>query len=356
LAGGDELRIAGSVFIVQQEVPAATVTPAASALTPPATVSDARPAAEAKRAKSLRLALVALMAVLVVLVVVVVLMPAQPPPKPADGKAPVGALDPATQPLRLYYERVLAGPDQAFRYVLNLERGRLQVTVDDAANHSRIDEQVTLNEEQLATLRAALLTPAVLQLTAPPPQRHDQRLDRARLLIQAGPTGNYLDFRNVPYPTAFADLMRQLSQFIQAELAIYADPIPREELLTLAREQYDFALRYDQERTVEPTNLYKAILAYRQALERLRFLDNKPDFYREAQDRLAIAEKDLDQQLAKLEREAITFRRLDQLEKARACLREIVDRVPDRNNKYVRAARSELISIEDQLTRRPKHK
>lgn len=336
LSLNDTFRIGSIEFRLVDDQHEPTVAPADGA-TP-----SAEPA-KSTRSKLPTIVLAVLLAVLVIIVGAVLLVPAAPP---AAGTSEVSV---EAQPLAFFYERTEVSPGTVFRYQLALEDKQLEVQVDDAVNQTRVEEVLELDDDQLQVLKSALLTDEFLAAKAPPAERQREREIRARLMVRAGPIGNYLAVDNAVAPPAFEDVVAHLTQFIQSEVGVIAESLPREEIISRARDYYQQGRQLQADATVDNGNLHQALLAYRHVIERLKWLDNKPDFYQQAvQEYQAISEV-LDERLARLEREAITYRNTGQLQEARERYMAIVSSVPDRDNEYVRRARREVVRIDEEL-------
>ncbi len=301
-----------------------------------------------QKARLVRLALAGGLALLIVLVVVALVLTqkqAVAPPAPAVDLMALAA----EHPMELYFEKVSTDVDRAFRYALQLKERELTVTVDDAVNDTRIEEKLNVDDEQLRHLREKLLTPTLLTDEVMIREGRRQGSERSRLLVRAGPVGNYLVVENSVIPESLEEAVDVLSQFVQQELGVFAEAVPREEVLERAEEFYLNAIRLEKEAVVEPSNLYNAILGYRHVVERLKWMADKPAFYQDAVERMAQANQSLQSAIDSLRKEAVTYRHTGQPQMAKTRLQKILGMIPDNRHPEVIKARSEIMSIDREL-------
>lgn len=268
---------------------------------------------------------------------------------------------PKSNALQVYYEKLSAAPQAVFRYELRIKDKKLRVTVDDLKNRRQLSETRPLSADQLKTLKAAILTPAFLALRSRRSQNDTNRLERTTLMIQSGRTGNAVEIVNELRPPALTQATDKLEALAEDAFGFVAVPLSREAVMTRVRERFDFAERAFAEREVEPQNLYRSREAYRYVVEYLKGYNDKPDFYRKAAAKLKKTSEMLEKQLKTHVFNGRVHMKLGELERARAELQEILDKVPDPRNEYVQQARKLLFDIsrrQEQIkrNRRKKHK
>lgn len=358
----DEREDGGTPFLTIPPAPAAP--PPDAVLTAPETTAEGAPAADvpgadpasadpAKTGARRRILLLVIVLLAVTLVPLALILVRES--RSAATRAAVVTRSWGPADLHVYYENLEASPKSLFRYELTLAKGTLQITVDDVLNDRRVEEPPRkLTPEQLEILASSLLTEEFLTLKPGPAERRNEGFSRTRLLIQCGDRGNYAAVENGMTPEPFTAAVQTLITFVQSEMGIYAEPMPREEAMRLSQEDYANAKRLFDERTVDPGNLYRAVKLYRQVLERLKRYDDKPDWFAKAHDELAAAEQSLDTELSELLRNALTLKSAGNLEDARQALLAIRAMVPDWDHEVARKARQNLLAIEQMLTQKQK--
>ena len=301
------------------------------------------------------LVLVALLVFVVVIVFGSIYVEEQGAARAARAKQVAGA-SVAPQELQVYYENLEATPGVLFRYELVLGKGRLEVKVDDVGNGRRIEETRQLEDEQLAFLGESLLRDDFLSLAPVPAVRRHDGLSRTRLLVRAGTRGNYIEVENAMTPEAFEATVAELVAFVRDELGILAEPIPREEALKRAEEEYLNARRFYAEKTVDEANLYRAICSLRQLLERLAPFDYKPEWHGDAHALCQRAQSELDGELDRRVRNALTLRKAGNFEGAEQMLQSVLRMAPGQEHETARKARKELIKLNRSIRERQKRR
>jgi len=372
LANQDEIRIGCTLFRVlteeaDTETPIVTIkaaepasespgfegatpepAPSAAEPPPPALPPAAGGAAAPSRRRALALAAILLLVALVIVTGIVLKNSGTPRKADLDLSArPSGPKD-----LRIYYEKVEASPTVVFRFELSIRNGEMRLVVDDVVNDRRVEEERQLRDDQLEILTRSLLTKEFLALAPVPPETRQGGLSRVELLVQFRERGNDICLENSAPSPAFAAVVQSLMSFVQGELGVFSEPVPREEALRLAAEEYANARRLHEERSVDPANLYRAVKAYRQVLERLKRFDDKPDWFAAATAELQAAQTTLDDELSQLLRNALTAKTAGNLDEARRLLETIVGMVPDRDHEIARKARSEMIAVNQLIQQR----
>ena len=364
----DEIRIGGSLFLFTDDAvgvgdPEAGDTRATIAFpstAAPDRVEDADPAeaehtrpSAGRRGPPRTLILIAALVFVIVIVFGSIVIQEQEAAR-ASGEKQATGVGWAPQELQVYYENLEATPHVLFRYELVLAKGRLQVTVDDVVNGRRIEETRQLEDEQLGSLGESLLRGDFLALSAAPAGRRHEGLSRTRLLVRAGTRGNYVEVENAITPEAFEATVAELVDFVRDELGILAEPIPREEALKRAEEEFLNARRFYAEKTVDEANLYRAICSLRQLLERLAPFDYKPEWHPAAHALCLRAEGELDEELDRRVRNAMTLKRAGNLEGAGQMLQSVLGMVPGQDHDAARDARKELIKVNRLVRERQK--
>lgn len=329
---------------------AAAPPPSADEATPPmAAPSPAR----AQAMPRLRLALVLLIVLMLATFLLLLLKQGarRPPPQNASQPAATTA-DP--QHLQVWFERVEASTKVLFRYELQLRAGKARLQIDDVSNSRRVEEEKTLSREQLEFLASTLLSDGFLKLSPVPPERGDGTLNRTRLMAVCGTRGNYITVENTMAPEAFAAAVQALVNFMQGEFGVFAAPMPREEVLKAAEEEYLAARRLYEERTVDLANLYRASRAYQQVVERLAKFDEKPEWYATARQEAELTHKMLETELERILRDAAMLKSAGNLEDARRLLGNVLAMVPDREHEAARQARQEILRLNQMMQARQK--
>lgn len=316
------------------------------------------PASGRQPVPRLRLILILVLVLMVVgfgLLMVVRSIPSRP--KAVAGTAAVGvAPAAAANELEVYFEKQDIGPGVLFRYELRIRNGQLQLLVDDVMNARRIEEKKELTKDQLEFLVSNLVTDAFLKLPPLAPERRADGLSRLRLVVCLGTRGNWVTAENIAAPAPLDAAVQTLMNFMQGEFGVLAEPMPREEAIKQAQEEYLNARRLFEERTVDPANLYRATRAYHQVVERLSKFENRPEWYATA---LAESEKvrnALDTELAKLLRDAAVLKSAGNLEEAKGQFEMVLAMVPDRDHEAAVQARQELLRVNQLLQGKQKRR
>ena len=341
-------------------VPPAAPMPASLSALPaqqPAPLADAH----SQKQKRIRLLIVGLVSIMLLIPVAHWLMKPAPGGRQAGAGAATGTgggtrntpgatVAPGTlefKGLRVEYSQIRAGADSLFRYELTLRNGILSLAVDDPLNNRRVEDSRTLLPEQLKFMADNLLTEKVLQIQSPAAEGAQGRIERSRLMVACGNRGNCVVVENTQAPAALHEAEQILLDFAQALFGIGAEPMPLEEAMRQAEEDFANAHRMYEEYKVDPSNLYRAVKNYGLILVRLKNYETKPEWYGKCVAEEAAARKFLDDELAKRKRDAQTLITAGNLAEACQILAQIRDMVPNRDDHDIaRWANGESVRLE----------
>jgi tetratricopeptide (TPR) repeat protein len=163
--------------------------------------------------------------------------------------------------------------------------------------------------------------------------------------VRSGRVGNYLEVINSLAPDAFREAVSQLADLAARELYINDRPVPKAKILEDAETEFIKARDLYKKLDVRPSNLYEAIMALRSSQIRLKWIEPKPDFYKEANELEQQAQKTLDDRVADLTSSAHLEKQTGRLEEALQKYRQVVDILPDRNDPRHRNARDAVLDL-----------
>lgn len=342
----DEIRIGTSDFVFSDGTMPAHLSGGAAAAASTAGTANAAAPATSRNRRVLVLALVFVLLLLLVAAGIVLQLPsrgrpAAPPPDAGDPPVAEKAND-----LQIYYEKLIASKGNVFRYELELKDGLLAVAMDDVRNDWHVTvEPKSLPPEQLALIANRLLQPEFLALQSPTPGAAGEQHQRERLLIRARNQGNYVEVVNGIVPGGFRDAVSQLTALAAKEFYIPEDSVPKDEVINSARKEFLVAKDLLARQDMGSPNLYDAVNAFHRVQERLRWIDPKPDFFREAHDLEVQAAQALDDKIKEQMRAANLEARVNRLDEARAKYQVVVDMLPDTRDPRYREARNAILDL-----------
>ncbi len=295
---------------------------------PPGTAAEA----EAKRRRLIRLS--ALGGGLFLLLLICGLLLSGPAPKkpagtpagtPANGTGAAPAPDDALRSLRVTYESLKAAPGVLFRYELQIRGNTVSILVDDPLNNRCAEDSRRVTPEQLRPLAELLLSDKVQGIASPARENATGESMRTRLSVLCGNRGNEILVENSRPPAGFREVEESIQNFAQALFGFGVEPMPYEEAMRLAEENYLNARRLYDEQNIDSANLCAAVKEYTLVLARLKNYDRKPAWYAECQTRADGAQKEFDAKVTKLRRDAQTLRSAGRLPEARQTLKQLLE-------------------------------
>jgi hypothetical protein len=280
--------------------------------------------------------------------------PRRPSPKPASGHATaaLGSVIPLPDAFDLLYEKEEGSSSNVFRYVLSIHDNTLAVQIDDAESRRHVIREKKLAPEVVQGLVAALAKSTFFDLRneyAGVPQEGEWAL--RDLTLTLGRRTHRVRVANRLDPDEFMPVRESIETFAQNELGLAALSLPPERLAELARDAYQLAHKYMDEREVRPDNLFNAIRMFESCQWYLETVEPKPAYLPEAVQSAELARKDLEKEYTARLFEAEKAWNLSDWAKAAEQYRQILALIPDRSDERHQNALKKQLDVESRLRR-----
>ncbi|MDF3129714.1 FHA domain-containing protein [Kiritimatiellaeota bacterium B1221] len=302
---------------------------------------------EAKEKGSPRNGLSMLLVTLVTMLVVfgagfLIIMKSAPPPKVRVAE---------DNSLQIYYEKVIAGDGNIFRYALDLgPGGKVTAAVHDLVQQQSITRDETIDPDQLESLRKQLVgnKDSFISLQGEyeglPVGEHESY----RITVIYGKDAKTVRVANQLEPDAFKQVREKIEAFANNELGLNNIHIPPEKLRALAAESWENAQQLYIERDVKNGNLWQATQKLKDVISLLETIEPKPEYYQEA---VILRQEWLESLLLhirNMEFEAIRQHTLGEISKSIELNRRIIATFPDKTHTEYKEAVNRLNQIDQE--------
>lgn len=253
--------------------------------------------------------------------------------------------------LALSYEKVEAGTDGIYRYLLEFSdsTGELSVQIDSLPKDERhVSESKKLDakarEEFERILSAGALYALEREYSGPVPRQNSLNSLSMRIVR----TGRVFSTEIVDAiePEAFKDIRTALETFAQNELGIWAIQYPVAKLIEMSRESESAADEKFAERDVNYGNLYAALEEYNKAIFCLQTVEPKPASYQALIDKQQRTAAELERRYTERSFFADRAISIGDWESARTELRILCEMAGDSRRK---AAEAKLMDVENRI-------
>ncbi len=271
---------------------------------------------------------------------------------PSQGSATPGAVAPQPDAFDLVYEKEEGSASNVFRYVLTLHDNLLAIQIDDAGSRRHVVREKKLAPEVVRGLVVDLTKFTFFDLRndyTGVPQEGEWGL--RDLTLTLGRRTHRVRVANRLDPEEFKPVRDTLETFAQNELGLAALSLPPERLSELARDAYQLAHKYMDERDVRPDNLFNSIRMFESCQWYLETVEPKPDFFAEAVQSAEQARKDLEKEYTARIFEAEKAWNLSDWAKAAEQYRQILALIPDRSDDRHQNALKKQLDVERRLRR-----
>jgi pSer/pThr/pTyr-binding forkhead associated (FHA) protein len=264
------------------------------------------------------------------------------------------AIPDQSQKVEIYYEKVEAGPQNIFRYELELLNGELSVQIDDLANNRHVpkNQRKKLDPELLNSLSATLLQTDFNGLKELYKGSAEGIYDLWDLTITIGRITHRVKVLNTVEPEQFKKAREALEEFARNELGLSALALTKEKLLELARTSFQLGRNLYDQREVKRENLALAIRALKETEWYLETIEPKPDYYADGIALLRDSESELEEAHKNYLFLADRAIKLKDWDEAASNLRILLEKIPDRSDERHLNARKKLIDVERHLKRK----
>jgi pSer/pThr/pTyr-binding forkhead associated (FHA) protein/tetratricopeptide (TPR) repeat protein len=271
---------------------------------------------------------------------------------PQKPSAPPPAKKKIENPFILYYEKESVERTKVFRFVLQIENGQMEVTLDEPQNKRRYYElfKDPIPDTLIAKLKQQILDTGFLDLQQEKIAGTSQD-NRQHRRIMVGFDNKFCD---VKVTNDVSETFNRVETIInetlldEYDLGIISQNVDR--ILEDARTFLFVADEAFKRIDTEPSNLPKAITNYRLALRRYQLFDDpKPIEWKTARDGLAKAEARLEEIRLEGQKNVRLFYELREYEKAIAECNRLLESFPPDSETY-RKIRETKINIERKLS------
>lgn len=256
--------------------------------------------------------------------------------------------------VRVYYEKVIAGDGNIFRYAVDLDRdGTLSGEVHDLQNQRSLEREEQVEEERLDRFRQQVLNqqdtflPLQEEYRGVPAGNHESYT----LTVIYGREAKTVRVANQLEPDAFKQMRERVEAFANTELNFRSYNIPPDELRAMARRSWENARKLYAERDVKNSNLWEATRKLKDVRFLLESIEPKPDYYREAVERRREWRSALMDKVGNLDFEAVRAYQVGDFARAAELYRQILATFPEKGSSIYKQAENTLIRIEQELKR-----
>lgn len=256
--------------------------------------------------------------------------------------------------LQFFYEKVIAGNGNIFRYALKLDdQGELTAEVHDLRQQRSIVRKEQVDPDRLASLRDRLLgnkdSLVALQdeYEGLPINSHESY----NLTVIFGKDAKTVRVANQLEPDAFKQVREQIEAFSNNELGLINPDIPPEELRRLAADSWENAQSLFAARDVKNGNLWEATQKLKDVVFLLETIEPKPPYYQEAVTLREQWRRILLEKVQNLEFEAIRAHTMGDPARSMELNRRILATFPEKSHTEYKDAYNRLTQIEQEMNR-----
>ncbi|GEM_PF-551337 len=187
--------------------------------------------------------------------------------------------------VQLYYERVVSGNGNIFRYALRLEEdGTLHADIHDIREQRNVSRGKKVEPERVKEFREQLLNrqSSFTQLDDSYLRTLTDQMESNDITLVVNREAKRVRTLNHPQPDAFEDVRILIEGFARTELELSTIFRSPEELRRLAQDAWTNAQNLYGKRDVKNENLYRAIQKLKEVKFLLQDLEPKPAYYDQA--------------------------------------------------------------------------
>jgi hypothetical protein len=266
------------------------------------------------------------------------------------GAPAVTAPVPAELPdVELRFERVEASSSNIFRYVLEIEGGRMSVRVDDLLQDRHVRREKSVAPELVKDLGHSIEAAGFFDLSEDYSGLAPGVHETTDMTVTLGARTHRVKVLNHIEPEALVTVRTAIEEFGKNELGLAALAIEPTELVNRARQAFLLGQKLYDEREVSYGNLHGAIRAFTESEWYLETIEPKPDFYAEVLSRKTDCERDLQRRFDDLWFMAEKTVKLRDWKEAARHLRVVIETIPDRSDDRNRNAYKKLVDVERHL-------
>ncbi len=274
----------------------------------------------------------------------------KPPSRNAAGAAAMVA--PLPDAFDLLYEKEEGSASNVFRYALSIHDNTLAVQIDDAGSRRHVVREKKLAPEVALGLKTDLDKLPFFELRndyTGIPQEGEWALRDLTLTI--GRRTHRVRVVNRLDPEEFNPVREAIENFAQNELGLASLSLPPERLTELARDAFQLAHKYLDERDVRPDNLFNAIRMFESCQWYLETVEPKPDFFLDSVQSAELARKELEKEYNARLFEAEKAWNLSDWAKAADQYRQVLALIPDRSDDRHQNALKKQLAVERRVRR-----
>ncbi len=251
--------------------------------------------------------------------------------------------------LAILYEKVEGGPENIFRYALQIEDQEIHIQIDDIKNSRHVAREKDLDPAVVRRLKDALRATEFTELRSDYTGVAGDVYNLSDLTIVFGTQAHRVRVLNRAEPDRFRRARELIEEFGRAELGLAALAMSPERLQEMAREAYLEGRKRFEEREVRYGNLAESIRQFTLTLWYLETIEPKPDIYQAALQERERAERELDEQYQNHIFRAERSIKLRDWEEAARSLRIVLELIPDRADERHQEAERRLLTVERYL-------
>ncbi len=256
--------------------------------------------------------------------------------------------------LQVYYEKVIAGDGNIFRYYLTMdENGEINAEVHDLRQQRNIVRKEKGDPERLSGLRNQLvgnkdsLMALQDEYEGLPVGGHESY----NLTVIFGNDAKTIRVANQLEPDVFKQVREQIEAFANNELGLINIEIPPEELRKRAAESWENAQSLYAARDVKNGNLWEATQKLKDVVFLLETIEPKPAYYQEAVTLREQWRRILLEKVQNLEFEAIRAHTMGDPARSLELNRRILATFPEKSHTDYKEAYNRLTQIEQEMNR-----
>ncbi|WFB35645.1 FHA domain-containing protein [Kiritimatiellota bacterium B12222] len=254
--------------------------------------------------------------------------------------------------ITVYYEKVIAGNGNIFRYALELSNtGEIKAEVHDLLAQRNVIKEETVAPEQLQILVNQLLSnkDSLMALQDEYEGLPAGDFKSYTLTILYGKEAKTIRVANQLEPDVFKQAREQIETFANNELGLINRHIPPEVLRAQAAQSWENAQKLYDARDVKNSNLWQATQLLKDVIFLLESIEPKPPYYEQAVILRQQWRKTLEDKVSNLEFEAIRAVQVGDRQRSMQLYRLILATLPDPENTQYKQAYNRLTQIEQEL-------
>lgn len=258
-----------------------------------------------------------------------------------------------SNPLMVVYEKQVAGPDNIFRYALEIRDETISVTRDDLKYNLRQSKHKKIPAELLQDLEDQFKQTDFMNLSQQQSggAGSDETDKRLSLTVAYGTELNSIEIRNDFPPKSFKEVVSILENFSDNTLNLKSISYTPEEMKEEGVKAFDKANQLFLNYKAKDENLKEAIKRFQLAIDMLGPFEPKPKEYDQAYQKIQEAREIWEKEIAEHRLNFEQYKQLNKLEAAREELLKIMAKTdPDEN--IHQNARKYVIKIDGLLRKR----